>query len=164
MRPMSSKSVSILLACIVGLVFLAAIGVGFGFYRTWKTGRMHEFGAFQSGTLPPAMPEGPWRGSAPELGDVSWKGKKFLEGGKGINVFEKNGVKSEAYEFAFYETAGLDAAHVIRLDYGQPGNPLWLRLIVDEMVSVGENRYLGLVYLKIIPGLPFRMGYFRLEK
>jgi len=155
---------NILLVCIIGLAVLFAAALSYGFYRSWKTGRAADYGAFQAGMLPSVMPEGQWRGSVPELGEVAWKGKKFLGAGKGINVFEKSGVKSEAYEFEFYKTTGIDAAHVIRLDYGKPGNPLWLRFIVDEMVSVGENRYLGLVYLNIVPGFPFRMGYFRLEK
>lgn len=100
------------------------------------------------------------------LGEVSWKGKKFLGEGRGINVFEKAGVKEESFTFALSVSDSIDISgkKVLKLDYGDKTNPLWLRFIVDEMVSVGDNKFLGIVSIDLIPGLPFRMGYFRLEK
>ena len=147
------------------LLVVLALALAYGFYRTWKTGTQPEYAEFLKGTIPAQMPEGLWNGSAPELGEISWKGKKFSTG-TGINVFEKNGVKSEAYTFKFFETTSIKESgmKVIRLDYGQKENPLWLRFIVDEMVSTGENKFLGVVYINAVPGLPFRMGYFRLQK
>lgn len=154
----------VIVALFCVLLVVALLAIGYGFFRTWKTGRSDKYEKFVQGTLPAQMPEGPWTGYVDELTGVSWKGKKFLGDGKGINVFENNGVKSEAYQFAFFQTEGVDVPKVVRLDYGQKGNPLWLRFIVDEMVSVGDNRFLGIVYIDLIPGIPFRMGYFRLEK
>jgi hypothetical protein len=150
---------------IFAAVFLlACLALGYGVYRTWITGRMSEYDMFRLGALPSAMPEGLWNGSAVGLGEVSWKGKKFFDGGRGINVFVTDDVQSDQYPFAFFETEGEDQQKVIRLDYNEKDNPLWLRFIVDEMVSVSENEFLGLVYIKLLPGFPFRMGYFRLGK
>lgn len=148
------------------LLSLAIIACAYGFYRTWKTGIASEYRRFLAGTVPATLPDGPWNGTADELGNISWKGKKFLGGGQGINVFEKSGVKSEAYPFTLFvaNSIGFPGKNILKLDYGRPENPLWLRFIVDEMVSVGDNKFLGIVYITLIPGTPFRMGYFRLEK
>lgn len=155
------------LLIIVGILLLLAVVTAlYGFYRTWKTGRMPEYEEFAKGTLPSVRPSGLWKGTAPELGEVSWQGKKFDGGMEGINRFKKDGVESEAYPFTYFEadSVGWKGKRIIRLHYGLQQNPLWLRMIVDEMTSVGPDQFLGVVYLKLIPGLPFRMGYFRLMK
>ncbi len=153
----------ILLYGFAAVLFLVCLALGYGLFRTWKTGRMSEYRQFRDGSLPAQKPEGLWNGTAVELGEVSWKGKKFIDSNHGINLFEKSGIRSEAYPFAFFETEGFEGMKkVIRLDYNQKENPLWLRFIVDEMVSVSENEFLGIVYIKLLPGFPFRMGYFRL--
>lgn len=150
-----------LISIVLGIIVLS---LAYGFYRTWKTGRDPLHTVFISGTVPTAMPEGPWNGSAPELGEVSWKGKKFLGDGKGINVFGSE--KKEAYPFTFFvaDSIVMSDMKVIQLDYDQKENPLWLRFIVDEMVETEQGKFLGAVYIKLIPGFPFRMGYFRLER
>lgn len=156
-----------LLASLIELILtIAIVGCAYGFYRTWKTGQCPDYASFFGGTAPSAMPEGLWNGTADELGKISWKGKKFLGGGRGINLFEKSGVTNEAYPFAFLtaDSIGFPGKKILKLDYGQKENPLWLRFIVDEMVSVGENKFLGVVYITLIPGTPFRMGYFALTK
>ncbi len=147
------------------LVVLALLAVAYGFYRTWKTGKQAEYAEFTKGTVPSAMPEGLMKGRTDELGDISWKGKKFFSG-TGINLLEKDGEQRDAYPFTFYTTTDIEGngRNVIRLDYEQQENPLWLRFIVDEMVSTEPGKYLGAVYIKLIPRLPFRMGHFRLEK
>lgn len=83
-----------------------------------------------------------------------------------MNAFEKNGVKSQAYPFIYSvsESIGFPGKKVIRLDYNQPENPFWLRFIVDEMVEEAPAKYLGVVYISLIPATPFRMGYFTLER
>ncbi len=149
------------------LLSLLIVFCVFGFYRTWKTGTYPEYAQFVAGSAPVALPqEGLWRGTAPELGEIAWKGKKFLAGNRGINLFEKSGVSSEAYPFAYLVTdsIGFPGKKILKLDYAQKENPWWLQFITDEMVSVGENAFLGIVYITLIPGSPFRMGYFRLEK
>ncbi len=157
------RTLTVIGILVLIIVFLA---MAYGFFRTWKTGRSENHARFIAGSIPLELPEGQWNGYVDELGDVSWKGKKFLNGGQGINVFVKEGTRREAYPFAFSErqSIGERDKKVITLDYNQKENPLWLRFIVDEMVSVGENKFLGIVYIKLIPSFPFRMGYFRLEK
>ena len=143
-------------------VIAVVIMVAYGFYRTWKTARAENYALFLQGTVPTKMPEGLWKGSVPELGDVSWKGKKFLKSGSGINLIGDK----EKFPFKFSKELSIKEKkkEVIRLDYDQPGNPLWLRFIVDEMVSTGPNEFLGIVYIDLIPWIPFRMGYFRLTR
>src|SRR3989344_3788857 len=53
---------------------------------------------------------------------------------------------------------------VLKIDYNVKGNPFWLRLIVDEIVQIAPNEYLGKMNLKIIPGFPFGILYFELKK
>ncbi len=150
-----------LFSILLGLCLLA---VCYGFYRTWKTGQMPEYAQFTKGTTPSSVAEGQWIGTTDELGKVSWRGKKFLSAGKGINVFGDE--KTEKYPFTYFTAKSLSDGQkdILRIDYGQKENPLWLRFIVDEMVSVGESKFLGAVYIDLIPGFPFRMGYFRLER
>lgn len=166
LRRKRSSIMTLLVHSISGLLILTVAVLGYGFYRTWKTGTYAEYSEFKSGTAPEIFPDGPWNGRAEELGDISWKGKKFLGNGRGINVFEKSGTKTEAYPFAHTVTdsIGMSGMKILKLDYNQPTNPWWLTFIVDEMVSVGQNQFLGIVYIKLIPGFPFRMGYFRLTK
>lgn len=155
----------VLIVAVKILLALIAFALAYGGFRTWKTYRMPEYKEFIAGSIPGAMPLGLYRGSVGELGEVSWKGKKFLEEGKGINLFERDAVAEEKYSFTIYQAKSLRSDHdVLRIDYNQTGNPLWLRFIVDEMVSVGSDRFLGAVYINVVPGLPFRMGYFRLAR
>jgi hypothetical protein len=159
-----SKRMTPLTILLTGVASLAVLVLLYGCYRTWKTGRMPEHAEFAAGTVPASLPEGLWQGMAPELGKVSWQGKKFLSPASGINLFEKNGVQSEAYPFVLKErgTIGFGHRRVLALDYNQAGNPLWLRLITDEMVTDGQGGFIGIVYVRLVPGFPFRMGYFRL--
>ena len=120
---------------------------------------------FRQGTAETTGLDGRYKGSAPVMG--SWVGKKIINNGtQGINVFEENGTTSEQYPFAVSVTKGLRDRQmdIIRLEYNQPENPWWLRLITDEMVVVGPNIYLGKVHVRVIPGIPFTAGFFTLEK
>ena len=143
-------------------LLIVVLALAYGFYRTWKTGSSEDYDRFQQGMVPEAMPEGLWKGAALGLGEVSWKGKKFSTSGTGINLIGEE----EKFPFLFSRAASItdSSKEVIRLDYNQRENPFWLRFIVDEMVSTGENQFLGIVYINVIPRLPFRMGYFTLTK
>ena len=148
---------------ILLLVLLLALAYGF-FVRGRREGSpKYEF--FAVGTVPLEMPKGLYHGSVEELGEVSWKGKKFNGDRTGINLFEGDGKSEEKYAFRFFPAKSLRGdLQVLRIDYDQPGNPLWLRFIVDEIVSVAPEQFIGAVYINLLPGLRFRMGYFRLEK
>src|SRR3989338_4732003 len=130
-----------LLKIILALLLLTIIlALGYGFYRTWKTGWSEDYDRFQQGTVPVNLPEGLWKGTALGLGEVSWKGKKFFKSGTGINLVGEG----EKFPFRFSKEMSIKDGkkEVIRLDYNQPENPFWLRFIVDEMVSTGENQFL----------------------
>ena len=155
----------LLLTIVIVLLALFSLVFSYGCFRTWKTTRMSEYKEFVLGTLPAAMPIGLYHGTAEELGEVSWKGKKFLGEGKGINLFEHDGGVEEKFTFTIDRARSIRGEHdVLRIDYNQPANPLWLRFIVDEMVSAGDDKFLGAVYIIAVPGFPFRMGYFRLMR
>ena len=161
-RSYHSRMVAFLKIILALLLLTIILALGYGFYRTWKTGWSEDYDRFQQGMVPSVMPEGLWKGTALGLGEVSWKGKKFFKSGTGINLVGEE----EKFPFRFSKEMSIKDGkkEVIRLDYNQPENPFWLRFIVDEMVSTGENQFLGIVYIKVIPWLPFRMGYFTLTK
>ena len=161
-RSYHSPMVALLKIIIAILLSVLVLALAYGFYRTWKTGSLEDYDRFQQGMVPSVMPEGLWKGTALGLGEVSWKGKKFFKSGTGINLIGEE----EKFPFLFSRAASItdSSKEVIRLDYNQPENPFWLRVIVDEMVSTAENQFLGIVYIKVIPGVPFRMGCFTLTK
>lgn len=152
-----------LLLVLLGLAAFSI--VAFGVLRTVKSEKSKNQAVFTSGqplTIPAA---GLYRGSVTGY-TGSWQGKFFGEEGQGSNLFQENGREVRKYPFAFYQSQGLRDKNleVIRLDYNQPGNPWWLRFIVDEIVADGPNTYLGKVHVRLMPSLVFTMGYFTLEK
>ncbi len=133
-----------------------------GFARTWQMDRDPLQAEFRAGTVPSPALNGPYRGSVPGY-SVSWLGKKMTApDNAGINVFSDG----DRYPFATSVGPGLRDMdiQVLKIQYDVPGNPWWLRLVLDEMVQVGLGKYLGKVNVRIVPGLPFTIGYFRLEK
>ncbi len=134
--------------------------------RTFQMKKEPHQQQFLQGSLPNPKPDGPYQGT---MGfDVSWIGKKFdAQNSVGINVFKnkKNGQITDGYPFKTYVARGLfDPIFVLRIDYNVPGNPFWVKYIVDEIVQVAPNEYLGKMHLKLIPGLPFSVLYFELKK
>ncbi len=120
---------------------------------------------FAKGTYPDPLLDGPYKGSVKGWSG-SWKGKSF-ESAKtgGINVFEDNGVETKKYPFHTYRAKGLtDKMDVLKIDYASGENPWWLRPILDELVQVEPGKYLGKMQARIIPGFPFTVTFFRLEK
>ena len=121
---------------------------------------------FLGGKLPNPKPNGFYRGS---IGfRVSWIGKKFdAENGVGINVFcDERGKQTEKYKFKTLLGSGLFDQHliVLKIDYNVKSNPFWIRCILDEIIEVAPNEYLGKMHLRIIPGFPFSVLYFELKK
>ncbi len=117
---------------------------------------------FLSGKVPDPNPNGFYKGSL-DGPKTFWQGKKFdAASSTGINLIGSK----EVYPFKTYVAKGLKDKNldVLKIDYNIPENPFWIRLILDEIVQISPNNYLGKVHLKIIPGLPFTLGYFRLEK
>ncbi|OGZ63813.1 MAG: hypothetical protein A3A98_00810 [Candidatus Staskawiczbacteria bacterium RIFCSPLOWO2_01_FULL_40_39] len=137
-----------------------------GFLRTWQMQQEPNNKAFLNGALPNPTPDGFYQG---DVGfNTSWLGKKFdAENSTGINVFKnKRGVQIEKYPFKTYAGRGLadQQLFVLKIDYNVTGNPFWLRPVLDEIVQIAPNEYLGKMHARIIPDFPFSFLYFQLKK
>jgi hypothetical protein len=98
--------------------------------------------------------------------DVSWKGKYFEKDALGINIFNEKGQETKAYPFKVYQSKGIYNKNLetLKIDYNLKENSFFVRLILDELVEVHQEKYLGKVFLRILPGRPFFLGYFHLQK
>lgn len=131
--------------------------------RTARVQRSPETIRFRGGILPVPAPEGFYAGSQDLSRNTAWKGKKFFSASAtGINIFGEE----ERYPFRTYTALGLKdpETEVLKIDYNISLNPLWLRPVLDEIVQVAPDEYLGKVHYRLIPGLPFTLGYFHLKK
>lgn len=151
----------IFVICLLGIVILLVM------VRTYQMehGAMQQ--QFEKGIANISALDGNYKGIAHGLKETSWQGKTLTRANHmGINRFVKDGVESSNYPFQFSLQKGLrdTTLDVITLDYNQPGNPWWLRYIVDEMVEVAPQEYLGKVHVKITSGIVFTLGYFTLSK
>lgn len=83
--------------------------------------------------------------------------------GKGFQVKKEFG-GVHAFTFKTSIERGLkDNIKVLRLDYNLPQNPPNVRAVVDELVEVGKNKYLGKAHIK--EGKTFRtIAFFSLYK
>ena len=144
------------------LIFLLLIilPILLGLIRTWMVQNSSNQKLFLKGKIPDPKPNGLYKGFVNFK--TGWQGKKFDPTfATGINIIDGK----EKYPFKTYISKGLtDKIDVYKIDYNIAQNPLRLRFILDEIVEVGKEKYLGKVHLNLIPGLPFSLGYFRLEK
>lgn len=134
---------------------------------SYKLEHSPEQAAFLQGTLPYPEPSGFYDGrlSAP---NPFWLGKRFnYENDTGINIFKAGaGLNNEGFSFKTYEGKGIANTHldVLKIDYNTPENPFWVHPLLDEIVQIDENRYLGKMYIKFLPGHPFTMAFFELSR
>jgi hypothetical protein len=138
------------------------LGVAAGVVQTLRVERRPSQQTFRGGKAPKPLPEGFWRGSVTIQQGKNWRGKVFDRAAQtGINRF----ADGERYPFKMYVAPGLRDRdlRVLRIDYNVPGNPWWLRLIVDEVVQTEPGHYLGKVHLAALPGLTFTATYFELN-
>jgi hypothetical protein len=147
---------------LAGLILLVLlVGMAFALYRTRKVERGANQAKFRDGIVPKPLPNGFYKGSAFTGLGKHWQGKVFQRSNStGINQF----TDGQRYTFATYPATGLrdPDLQVLRIDYGQPGNPWWVRLITDEIVQTAPGHYLGKVHARFWPGLVFSLGYFEL--
>lgn len=132
-----------------------------GIHRTWLIQHSSNQKIFLTGKIPNPKPDGLYKGKVNFK--TTWMGKKFdANSSTGINIIDNK----ENYPFKTYTGKGIQdkSLDVFRIDYNIPQNPFWLRFILDEIVQVDKDRYLGKVHINLIPGLPFTLGYFKLEK
>ena len=144
-------------------VFLTLIAVGF--LRTYFLENTDDQKTFSAGKIPTKLPDGLYHGSAAGY-NGSWQGKKFNRADKtGINEFKNADKLTERFSFKTYVAKGVrDNQDVIKIDYNIPENPWYLRLILDEIVEVGPDTYLGKLQVRCFPNFYFTFAYFSLEK
>lgn len=146
-------------------VTLFLIPFALALLRTWQISHGSDQQLFRRGHEG-ALPDGFYRGTA-AIPTVNWIGKTFdYKTQQGVNVFHKVGGAKEEYPFNLTIGPGLQDAdlNVIKLDYDVEGNPAWIRLILDEIVEIKQNTYLGKVHYRLLPNLPFTLAFFRLKK
>ncbi len=152
---------------LVGILVLGLITViVVGEFRTWKVQSDPRQKLFLSGHLPVSAPDGLYTGTVVEL-KTDWQGKKFdATNSAGVNIFKKNDQEMERFPFKTAIGKGVVDKNldVFKIDYSQTRDDWWVRFVLDEVVELAPGKFLGKVHLRIIPGLPFAMGYFELEK
>jgi hypothetical protein len=81
-------------------------------------------------------------------------------------VWEDGSREAPSYPIKTYTGKGEKdtQTEVIKLDYDAPENPLFIRLILDEIVEIAPQQFLGKIHLKVLPGFYVTIGYFGLQK
>ena len=117
-----------------------------------------------NGSIPEPLPDGDYKGRVAGYSG-SWLGKSFdANRSTGINLLKSSRGTEERYPFVTWVGQGLaDPVEVVKIDYDIAGNPLWLRSILDEIVEIGPEHYLGKVHLRL-GAVHFNVGYFELRK
>ena len=132
------------------------------YFHSRQIARSADQQLFIAGAVPNPLPDGLYKGSAAGY-KGSWQGKKFDAANKsGINLFGDK----EVYPFSMWVGAGLTDKNidVLKIDYNIPSNPFWLRPVLDEVVQIQPGVLLGKLQLRLIPGLPLSILFFRLTK
>ena len=146
-----------LIKLIIALVILVLIA---SFLRTWQEDNSENGKAFAASMAPSPAPDGFYKGTVNSPFKVTWTGKKFnAASSTGINIFDENGTSTEKYPFKTSVSVT-----ILNIDYDVPENPFWIRPILDKLVETAPGEYLGKLTMRIIPGYPFTLGFFRLEK
>ncbi len=173
---------------IVSVAIAVAVWLGFWMLFTFLVGQRERQKQFIAATAPTTAPEGFYKGSAHLLGNmpVPWLGKSFeSENQKGFNIFTPKGASllkvltplyklfrvnadgnTDAYYFKTSTGPGFKDmdTNVFKLDYDWPENPFLIRIILDEMVEVAPQEFLGKVHMKVFPGYYATIGFFGLRK
>ena len=168
----------------------AAVIVWLGFWMllTLLVGRSDRQKQFVAASVPSEPLDGFYKGSAYLLGNrpVPWLGKSFEnENQKGFNIFTPQGASllkimtpfyklfrvngdgnTDAYYFKTSTGPGFKDKDidVFKLDYDASENPFLIRIILDEMVEVAPQEFLGKVHMKVFPGYYATIGFFGLKR
>lgn len=167
---------------IAGIV--AAILI-LGSFVTWLVERSPYHKMFAQGRVPDS-PDGFHPGMAHVLFDkqTPWLGKHFDRQQQfGFNVFTPLGAKILKFASPFYSKFSVNEENntrayyfktwvgkgkkdkqldVFKLDYDAPENPLFIRIILDEVVEIAPHQFLGKIHVKLLPGFFVTIGYFGL--
>ena len=155
-KPLKILAVAVVIVLLAGFAVLV--------WRDFKSKRSPNQALFTRGTIPQQMPDGDYKGSVNGYSG-SWIGKTF----DARHATGKNRMKSPQgvelrYPFKTEVGRGVaDPIQVVKIDYDIPENPLWLRRILDEIVQVGPDHFLGKVHLRWGP-VHLTVGYFELRK
>lgn len=154
------KVLSTLLLIVVALFFLS---IGLLTYTVQADPRQQ---LFLSGKVPAEYPDGVYVGST-TFPQTLWKGKKFVkEYRSGINIIQQGEEEVEAYPFTLSVGKGNVDKEIetIKIDYDLPQNAFYIRRVVDEIVLVSPNHYLGKVSVRLIGQIFMPVTYFELDQ
>ncbi|MGB7210358.1 MAG: hypothetical protein WBD27_17010 [Pyrinomonadaceae bacterium] len=173
---------------LIDIVIAVAVWLGFWMLVTFLVGKSSRQKEFITGTAPPEAPSGFYNGAAYLLGNrpVPWLGKSFESANaKGFNIFTPKGASLLKILTPFYKLFRLNAdgntdayyfntstgpgfrdknIDVFKLDYDSPENPFLIRIILDEMVEIAPQEFLGKVHMKVFPGYFATIGFFGLKR
>ena len=159
----------------------------FGSLVTFLAERNPSQKQFVSGRVPDPGPNNFYPGVPHVLMDkkTPWLGKFFDRNSQtGFNVFTPTGARilkiatpfysrfslngegnTKAYYFKTWKGKGKKDrdVDVIKLDYSDPENPFLIRIILDEIVEIAPDNYLGKIHVKMLPGFYVTIGYFGLQ-
>lgn len=173
---------------LIGFAIAAAVWLGVWMLITFLVEGSDRQKQFVAAAAPRDAPDGFYKGSAYLLGSgpVPWLGKSFeRENQKGFNIFTPRGASlltimtplyklfrlnkdgnTDAYYFETSTGPGFrdTEVSVFKLDYDTPENPFLIRIILDEMVEIAPQEFLGKVHMKVFPGYYATIGFFGLRK
>jgi hypothetical protein len=177
-----------LLTILVYVAFVIAAIFILGSLTTLLIERSPYQKMFVAGHAPDPLPDGFHPGEAHVLFDkrTPWLGKSFdAKNQIGFNIFtplgarilkfasplyQKFSVNEEGNTRAYYFKTSVGKGkkdvntEVFKLDYDMPENPFWIRAILDEVVEIAPQQYLGKIHVKVLPGFFISVGYFGLRK
>ena len=142
------------------VLFIIAI-FGIGYYVTFANTISANEQVFAAGTLPEYIPNGQYVGKT-DMIIPFWEGQSFnAKTQTGINNFRF----TQIYRFGISVGTSLTnpKLSVITLDYNKPYTTLPLRPFLAELVQTKDGTFLGKLYLRIIPGHPFILGFYTLS-
>ena len=157
---------NIFLLILIVLITIFIVFVLLGFIRTWHMQHSVNQKKFLKGKIPAVLPDGFYTGWV--IGYTgSWIGKSFHQKkATGMNVFLLEKQQIERFPFITSVNKGLRDKNldVIKINYNLPQNSFFLRMILDEIVEVEKDTYLGKVHIILFSVIPFTVGYFSLKK
>ncbi len=181
-------SLSVALWILSGVVAFIVLWLLFWSLVTVLVQRSHYQEKFSKGHAPDSPPQGFYQGTAHVLFDkqTPWLGKSFDSPNQlGFNIFTPSGASllkvmtplykrfgknndgnTDAYYFKTRTDKGLkdQDLNVIKLDYDSKGNPVLIRIILDEIVEIAPDQFLGKIHLKVFPRIYSTIGYFSLKR
>jgi hypothetical protein len=143
---------------------LLLVGVAGLLWLDYRTAQGPSQERFRQGSIPQPLPDGDYKGSV-AFYSGGWIGKTFdAKTSMGKNLFRSPKGVEQRYPFRTLVGPGLaDPIQVLKIDYDVDDNPPWIRGIVDEIVQVGPEHYLGRIHLHL-GSIYLSVGYFELKK